>query len=62
VLDPIGLNAAALKVEASMGRLNINTKMGDTDGDGDFDELVSWSPSFSIWNGNTGEIVFDKMI
>jgi hypothetical protein len=47
VLDPIGLNAAALKVEASMGRLNINTKMGDTDGDGDFDELVSWSPSFS---------------
>jgi hypothetical protein len=34
--------------------------MGDTDGDGDFDELVSWSRSFSIWNGNTGEIVFDS--
>jgi hypothetical protein len=45
VLDPIVFpNAAALK-EASMGRLNINTKMGDTDGDGDFDELV-WSPFF----------------
>jgi hypothetical protein len=41
-----------------MGRLNINTKMGDTDGDGDFDELVSWSRSFSIWNA--GEIVFDS--
>ena len=62
VLDPIVFpNAAALKVEASMGRLNINTKMGDTDGDGDFDELVSFGArSFSIWNGNTGEIVFDS--
>jgi hypothetical protein len=32
-----------------MGRLNINTKMGDTDGDGDFDELVSFGArSFSF--------------
>ena len=62
VLDPIVFpNAAALKAETSMGRLNINTKMGDTDGDGDFDELVSFGArSFSIWNGNTGEIVFDS--
>ena len=62
ILDPILFpNAAALKVETSMGRLNINTKMGDTDGDGDFDELVSFGArSFSIWNGNTGEIVFDS--
>ena len=62
LLDPIAFpNAATLKAEASMGRLNINTKMGDTDGDGDFDELVSFGArSFSIWNGNTGEIVFDS--
>ena len=62
VLDPITFpNATALKAETSMGRLNINTKMGDTDGDGDFDELVSFGArSFSIWNGNTGEIVFDS--
>jgi hypothetical protein len=62
ILDPIVFpNAASLKAEASMGRLNINTKMGDTDGDGDFDELVSFGArSFSIWNGNTGEIVFDS--
>ncbi|WP_310377583.1 choice-of-anchor I family protein [Flavobacterium sp.] len=62
ILDPLIFpNAAILKAETSMGRLNINTKMGDTDGDGDFDELVSFGArSFSIWNGNTGQIVFDS--
>jgi hypothetical protein len=62
VLDPtIFPNAAALKADASMGRLNINTKMGDTDGDGDFDELVGFGArSFSIWNGVTGQLVFDS--
>ena len=62
VLDPtIFPNAATLKVDTNMGRLNINTKMGDTDGDGDFDELVSFGArSFSIWNGSTGKIVFDS--
>jgi hypothetical protein len=62
ILDPtIFPNAAALKADASMGRLNINTKMGDTDGDGDFDELVGFGArSFSIWNGVTGQLVFDS--
>lgn len=62
ILDPtIFPNAATLKVDTNMGRLNINTKMGDTDGDGDFDELVSFGArSFSIWNGSTGKIVFDS--
>jgi DNA-binding beta-propeller fold protein YncE len=62
VLDPtIFPNAEALKADASMGRLNINTKMGDTDGDGDFDELVGFGArSFSIWNGLTGQLVFDS--
>jgi hypothetical protein len=62
ILDPVlFLNAATLKAEANLGRLNINTKMGDTDGDGDFDELVSFGArSFSIWNGNTGQMVFDS--
>lgn len=62
VLDPtVFPDAATLKGETKMGRLNINTKMGDTDGDGDFDELVSFGArSFSIWNGNTGQIVFDS--
>jgi DNA-binding beta-propeller fold protein YncE len=62
VLDPtIFPNATELKKEAGMGRLNINTKMGDIDGDGDFDELVGFGArSFSIWNGTTGQLVFDS--
>lgn len=62
ILDPtIFPNAAELKKDESMGRLNINTKMGDTDGDGDFDELVGFGArSFSIWNGATGQLVFDS--
>ncbi len=54
-------NAAALKTNAQLGRLNITTTLGDTDGDGDFDELYSYGTrSFSIWNGLTGELVFDS--
>ncbi|MGL5112901.1 MAG: choice-of-anchor I family protein, partial [Flavobacterium sp.] len=62
VLDPtVFPTAAALKADAVLGRLNINMKMGDTDGDGDFDELVGFGArSFSIWNGNTGALVFDS--
>lgn len=62
ILDPtVFPNAATLKTEASMGRLNINTKMGDTDGDGDFDELIGFGArSFSIWNASTGDLVFDS--
>lgn len=62
ILDPtVFPNATTLKADASMGRLNINTKMGDTDGDGDFDELVGFGArSFSIWNGATGQLVFDS--
>jgi hypothetical protein len=35
--------------------------MGDTDGDGDYDELHTFgSRSFTIWNGTTGERIFDS--
>ncbi|MFY7839390.1 MAG: choice-of-anchor I family protein [Lacibacter sp.] len=62
VLDPVAFpNATALKTNAQLGRLNITTTLGDTDGDGDFDELYSYGArSFSIWNGQTGELVFDS--
>lgn len=61
-LDPLAFpNAATLKLDAQMGRLNVTNTMGDTDNDGDFDELYSFgSRSFSIWNGNTGAQVFDS--
>lgn len=54
-------DAAAIKAEAKMGRLNLVSTMGDTDNDGDLDELVSFGArSFTIWNGNTGSLVFDS--
>jgi DNA-binding beta-propeller fold protein YncE len=62
VLDPVAFpNAAALKTNAQLGRLNITTTLGDTDGDGDYDELYSYGArSFSIWNGLTGQLIFDS--
>lgn len=61
-LDPLVFpNAATLKAEAQLGRLNITTTRGDIDGDGDFDELYSFGArSFSIWNGNTGAMEYDS--
>lgn len=54
-------DAATLKLDANLGRLNLVADMGDTDGDGDLDELVAFGArSFSIWNGNTGKIVYDS--
>ncbi|MBC7566584.1 MAG: choice-of-anchor I family protein, partial [Pedobacter sp.] len=61
-LDPTAFpDAATLKLDANLGRLNITTTLGDKDGDGDLDELYSLgSRSFSVWNGNTGTQVFDS--
>ncbi len=61
-LDPIAFpNAATLKLDAQMGRLNVTNTMGDIDSDGDFDVLYSFGArSFSVWNGNTGAQVFDS--
>jgi hypothetical protein len=54
-------DAATLKLDANLGRLNVTTTLGDKDGDGDLDELYSLgSRSFSVWNGNTGAQVFDS--
>ncbi len=61
-LDPTAFpNATTLKQDANLGRLNITTTLGDTDGDGDLDELYSLGArSFSVWNGNTGAQVYDS--
>ncbi|MFB3388474.1 choice-of-anchor I family protein [Flavobacterium sp. LAR06] len=54
-------DAATLKLESNLGRLNLIADMGDTDGDGDLDEMVAFGArSFSIWNGSTGKIVYDS--
>jgi hypothetical protein len=49
-----------LKANAALGRLNVTTANGDTDGDGDFDRLFAFGArSFSIWT-EAGEQVFDS--
>jgi hypothetical protein len=54
-------DAATLKADAKMGRLNLISTEGDIDNDGDLDELISFGArSFTIWNGNSGSLVFDS--
>ena len=62
VLDPtVFPNAAILKKNNNLGRLQLSKMTGDTDGDGDFDEIHALgSRSFSIWNATTGQQVFDS--
>ncbi len=53
--------ASTLKGTAQLGRLNLTKTLGDTDGDGDYDELYSFGArSFSVWNGNDGSLLFDS--
>jgi hypothetical protein len=61
-LDPVAFpDAAILKNNKFLGRLNALKYSGDTDGDGDYDELhVMSGRSFSIRNATTGAVVFDS--
>lgn len=53
-------NAAYLQVDTVLGRLTVSAVDGDTDNDGDMDELyVFGGRSFSIWN-NQGLLVYDS--
>lgn len=62
LLDPIAFpNADLLKLDSNLGRLTVTNQNGDTDGDGDFDEIhVFGSRSFSIFNATNGSLVFDS--
>ncbi|MCX6318331.1 MAG: choice-of-anchor I family protein [Bacteroidetes bacterium] len=53
-LDPtVFPNAATLKLNTNLGRLQLSNATGDTDGDGDFDEIHALGArSFSIWNSS----------
>lgn len=54
-------NAADLQNNSVLGRLNATDKLGDTDNDGDIDSIYCYgSRSFSIWNANTGNLVYDS--
>jgi hypothetical protein len=61
-LDPDAFpNADMLQENHNMGRFRITNLSGDRDGDGDFDELYCvGARSFSIWNAETGTLVFDS--
>lgn len=54
-------DAAYLKRSELLGRLNVTTATGDTDGDGDFDEIHAYGGrSISIWDASTGALVWDS--
>jgi 2',3'-cyclic-nucleotide 2'-phosphodiesterase (5'-nucleotidase family) len=60
VLDPATFpNAADLKTDAQIGRLNVTTQTGSIDGS--FKGIYAFGArSFTIWNGATGAVVFDS--
>lgn len=61
VLDPaVFPNAATLKNNANLGRLNVTTTLGNTDADAQFEAIYTFGGrSFSIWDQN-GNLVFDS--
>ncbi|MEZ6061141.1 MAG: choice-of-anchor I family protein [Planctomycetaceae bacterium] len=60
-LDPTAFpNAAALQQDEALGRIDISTIDGDTDGDGDYDQLFTYGArSFSIFDAG-GNLIFDS--
>ncbi len=60
-LDPTAFpDAADLQTDSQLGRLSVTIERGDTDGDGDYDQLYTFGGrSFSIWNSQ-GQLVSDS--
>lgn len=53
-------NAPDLQLEENLGRLNITTTLGDTDNDGEYEELYAYGTrSFSIYD-EEGNLVYDS--
>ncbi len=54
-------NASSLQADDDLGRLKLTITDGDLDNDDDYDQIWSYGArSFSIWNGETGELVWDS--
>ena len=62
ILDPtVFPNYEVLKEDHNMGRLRISNLQGDTDTDGDYDQLyMVGARSFSIWNADSKQLVYDS--
>jgi hypothetical protein len=62
VLDATAFpDQSILRNNKFLGRLSALKYSGDTDGDGDYDELhVMGGRSYSIWNAQTGALVYDS--
>ena len=60
-LDPATYpNAAELQLPENLGRLNVSSASGDTDGDGDYDRLhVFGARSMSVWSANV-DLLWDS--
>jgi hypothetical protein len=60
-LDPTAFpDAATLQQDRNLGRLRVTNADGDTDGDGDFDQIfMLGARSFAIWTAS-GQLVFDS--
>ena len=61
-LDPVAFpDAATLKSNLRLGRLNVTNVTGNPDGDGDFDQIFAFGArSFSIFRGSNGALVYDS--
>jgi hypothetical protein len=61
-LDPTAFPyASVMKANSNLGKLKCTNKTGDTDNNGDFDEIYTFGArSFSIWNATTGALVYDS--
>ena len=60
-LDAAAFPDATIQDEENLGRLKVVVTEGDTDNDGDIDVIHSFGTrSFSIWNAETGALVYDS--
>jgi hypothetical protein len=60
LLDGDAFPDATIQEDVNLGRLNVTTTLGDSDFDGDYDQLYSFGArSFSIWT-TSGNLVYDS--